>query len=405
LQTSIINRPSSSLQQAYIAVAISFFISGAACSTWLTRIPPIQEHLNIGTGLLGIAFLCLSLGSIAGMKIAGQLAVKVGSKRLIVWATAFMCLTMPVPGIASNFIVLCLSILFFGICLGTVNILMNTLAIELEGQLSRPIMSSMHGLHSIGTMIGAMAGSLMSLLRIEPWMHFSLAAVIFAATIPLSQKWLTAIAENTDGRSKVKTNSAGKTAMTPYLMTLGLIAFCSCWSEGIMADWSGVYFRSVLHTSFEVASYGFVGCCITMSAGRMIGDWLLKRLGPTLLVRGGTAIALTGLILSLSFRQVWVAIAGFSLIGLGLANIVPIAFRAAGNAPNANASESLAMVATISYFSFLIGPPIVGFVAQYYGLRIALAIAIPLLVMIAFFAHATELKQTKQRLETETPIA
>ena len=388
MKTTASGNAQSTPRQAYIAVAISFFITGAAGSTWLARIPFIQEHLKIGNALLGIAFLCLSIGSIAGMKIAGYLAAKLGSKQLIVWSTALMCLIMPVPGLVSDFLMLCLSILLFGIFLGTINILMNTLAVELEKQLEKPIMSSMHGLHSIGTMIGAIIGSLVSMVRMEPWIHFSLAALIFATSLPISQKWLNIIEEKTEIELASENNQQRKVAWTPYLMTLGAVAFCSCWCEGLVADWSGVYFRSVLNTSIELASHGFVGFCITMSLGRMFGDWALKRIGSGLMVRGGIAIALIGIIVSLLSTNLWIAAVGFSLVGLGLANIVPIVFRAAGNALDANPSESLATVASISYFSFLIGPPVEGFVAQYCGLRVALAIAIPLLALIALFAQS-----------------
>jgi MFS family permease len=403
--TETTNPSESALNLAYFAVAISFFVTGATCSSWLARIPPIQEHLGIGAGLLGVVFLVLSLGSLAGMKLAGKLATKCGSKQLIVWATALMCLALPVPGFASNFVVLCLSIFFFGICLGTINILMNTLAVELEHQLNRPVMSSLHGLHSVGTMIGAIIGSLMSIAHVVPALHFSVTAVIIAFTIPLSKKWLVAITEDQEKKPEADNISRITASLTPYLMALALIAFCSCWSEGIMADWSAVYFRSELHTSHEAAPNGFVGFCITMSVGRLLGDWLLKRLGPTLLVRGGGCVALAGLILSLASTSVWLAVAGFSLIGLGLANIVPIVFRAAGNAPNTNASESLATVAALSYFAFLIGPPIVGWVAQYFGLRIALAIALPLLFLITLFANATKLLPTEIVVEEKAPIA
>lgn len=402
MQTSNNKSSQSGLHLAYLAVAISFFVSGAACASWLARIPPIQERLGIGPALLGLAFVFLSLGCMIGMKLAGKWAVTVGSKRLIVWATAFMCVAMPIPGVASNFFVLSLSIFFFGICLGTINIVMNTLAVELEQQLTRPIMSTLHGLHSVGNMAGAIVGSLMSMAHVVPWLHFSITAVIFAATIPLSQRWLVAISEHTGKHAVANTISHAKFSLTPYLMALTLIAFCSCWTEGIMAQWSAVYFRSVLHASNESAPNGFVGFSITMSVGRLLGDWLLKQSGSVILVRGGAFIALTGLILSLSSTSPWIAIAGFSLIGLGLANVVPIVFRAAGNAPDASASESLAIVASISYLSFVVGPLIVGLVAQYFGLKIALAIAIPLLVVITFIAQVTNSKTMTTREEAPT---
>ncbi len=398
------NRTEPALQLAYIAVAISFFISGAACASWLARIPPIQERLGIGAALLGTAFVFLSLGSVIGMKLSGRWAVELGSKKLIVWATALMCLTLPVPGFASNFIILSLSIFFFGICLGTVNILMNTLAVDLEHQLQRPIISTLHGLHSVGSMVGAIIGSFMSMAHVVPWIHFSIAGAVFATTIPLSQKWLVAIAEDKEKPAVAKTLGTFKAFLTPYLLALTLVAFGACWTEGIMADWSAVYFRSVLHSTYEAAPNGFVAFSITMSLGRLTGDWLLKRLGAALLVRGGAVISLTGLVVALSSTTPELAIAGFSFIGLGLANIVPVVFRAAGNVPNTNTSESLATVASISYFSFMIGPPIAGFVAQYFGLRSALAIAIPLLIVIILLAQAAKLVPSQSSIESKTPV-
>src|SRR5262245_18955638 len=376
------------------AVAVFFFINGAVLASWVAHIPAIKTRHMVSDGALGVVLLSMAAGSVLALPVAGWLVGRLGSRVMTATAGIALCLALPLPVVSPSVVLLSLSLGLLGACNGLLDVSMNSQAAEVEHRIGRPIMSSFHALFSLGGFAGAlMAGRTMA-LGIGDVAHVGVAAVVALSAVMLALPGLVSAPAN-DG-------SAGPVVARPYgtLLALGPLALLGLMAEGAMADWSAVYLHDMLGSSPAVAAIGFAAFSLAMAAGRLSGDVLVGRLGARRVLRGSSATAAFGLGLALLVGRPAIGIVGCTLVGLGIANIIPILFSAAARVPGVTSSRALAAVATTGYLGFLAGPPLIGIVAEAAGLAAGLGLVSAACAVIAL--KATALPATRPP-ETRSP--
>jgi len=373
----------SSDNRSRLAVLAVFFTNGALLATWVSRIPAIQEKLSLSEGQLGLVLLGLSVGVLTALAAAGGLSARFGSPKVTIAGALGLCITLPLLAMSPNPILLWIVLFAFGGALSLMDVAMNEQAVLVERAAKKPLMSSFHGAFSIGGLVGALMGAGMAS---EPGqstlLHFLIAAVLFGGLTLIAYPNLMPVShENAE---------KGPVFRLPEraLWGLGVVAFCSAISEGAMTDWSAVYLVQILKTDAGFAALGFAAFSLTMTLGRLTGDWLAKKITPVKIVQFGGLLATLGLATVVSTQTAGIALAGFAAIGLGLANIVPLSFSAAGNYPGIPAAAGIAGVATIGYAGFLAGPPLIGLVAEATSLRIGLGVVLVLAILLIFTGRA-----------------
>lgn len=366
---------------ARLAVAAVFFVVGAVFANWVTRIPAIQEKLELSNGALGVALLGPAVGAVLAMPTTGWLIARVGSRLVTKLMALAYCTSLPLLALAPNLPLLTIALVLFGALFGALDVAMNAQAIAIQQRYRRPIMSSFHGFYSLGGMAGAAVGGLVASLEVDPLAHLLGTALLLGTVALLASRQLLP--------SGVSSVSQGPMFVLPTrsLVNLGIVAFCCMLGEGAIADWSTIYLRQELETGPGLAAAGYAVFSLAMAFCRFTGDWLTQRLGSVWIVRLGGTVAAIGLGLSLLIAHPVVALIGFGCVGVGLSTIVPLVFSAAGHTPGIAPSVALAAVTTTGYFGFLIGPPLIGFVADLLTLRVALGIVVVASAIIAVLAR------------------
>ena len=374
------------LRRAHAGTALVFFVHGASIATWVPRIPAIKERLGLTEGSLGIALLGIAAGALVTMQLVGPLLARYGSRpvtRVAAFANASLLLA---PALAWNLPSLLVGLGLFGVSIGLLDPAMNAHGVVVEQRRGRPIMAGLHSMWSIGGLVGSAAAGLAARAGWDPLLHFTVAAVVLGtvaavATRELLPAEVDAVPVPAAGGDQALGAGGAASRWGRAVLLLGLIGFCSFLAEGTAADWSALYLRE-LGASPGAAAAGFAAFSLCMAAGRLVGDRLTSRFGPVRLVRDGSLVAAGGLGMGVVAGNELVAVAGFGLLGAGLAAVVPIAFSAAGNLGGPG-GVGIARVASLAYLGTLAGPPAVGFTAQATSLRFALLIPVALCVLIA----------------------
>jgi MFS family permease len=402
-----------------VSVTGYFVLYGVILAVWVTRIPAIKRHLGLSDGLLGVALLAIPAGVLLITLIAGRLVDKVGSARVTRAGGVAMPLLLITPALAGSVGWLMGSLLAFGIAAGALNVGMNANGVGVERTSGRRVMNSLHAGYSLGALAGAAAGGLFARAGAGPLPTFVAAALPCAAYAAVAGRWLLSgaaagqpsprpadppPARNLGGarragarapalrgsalRGSALRRSAAPRAMRPatLIAVLGLTGLCALLAEGAAADWSAVYLRDNLGTSAGLAAAGFASFSIAMAAFRLLGDRLAARFGPVTLIRASGAVAAAGLACGLAIGAPVGAIAGFAVLGAGLACITPQIFLAAGHADPARPGHGLARVVGLSYLGMVGGPALIGLVASLVGLPLALGIPVVLSLCVAALA-------------------
>jgi fucose permease len=348
-------------------------------ASWVPHIPAVKAHHAISDGQLGIVLLSMAVGALLALLPAGWLVGRFGSRRMTSVAALGLCLALPLPVLAPSVPLLSAALVVLGALNATLDVSMNAQAVVVELRYGRAIMSSFHGLFSLGGLVGAaVAGATMALGAGDVG-HVVGAAVVSTLAVAAALPGLVASPPR-QASSPVFARPRG------ILLTLGALAFCGLVAEGAMGDWSAVYLHDVVGSSPAVAAAGFAATSLAMAAGRFGGDRLVRRFGAELVLRASAALAAIGLSGALAVGTVWAGVVGCGLVGIGIANVIPILFSAAGRVPGVAAGTALAAVATTGYLGFLAGPPAIGIAADLAGLRVALGIVSALCAAIAIGA-------------------
>jgi hypothetical protein len=361
-------------------VGAVFFLNGLVLASWVPYIPLVKADHGLRDGALGALLLAMAVGAVIVLPLAGWLVGRYGSRRITLLAATALALALPLPLLAPSALLVAIALGLLGAANATLDVAMNAQGVAVEATLGRPVLSGFHGLFSLGGLTGAavavgtMAAGIAALLHVGIVTLGSLAVLLGlrSALLPTPPS--------------VGLRPPGLAWPSRRLLGLGGLSFCALLAEGAMGDWSAVYLHDDLGASPPLAGTAFAAFSLAMAVGRFGGDTLLARLGPARLLRLSGGVAAAGLAAGLLVGRPAAAIAGASLVGLGLANSVPVVFGAAGRMPGIPAGAGLAAVATTGYGGFLAGPPAIGLMADAIGLPVALGLVALACALIAMGA-------------------
>ncbi len=345
-----------------IAIASFFFIAGICFASWASRIPNIKLQLGLSEAALGGLLFALPVGSMTSLPISGWLVSRFGSKRIMQITSLIYPILLIGIGYSNSIIQLACFLFLFGLFGNMMNISVNTQAVGVEHLYKRTIMASFHGVWSLAGFTGAAIGTLIIGLGISPLFHF---IIIASLTICISLIAQRKAIEKDD-------NKAGSTFFAKpdmVLLKLGLIAFCCMAAEGTMFDWSGVYFQKVVHAPASLITLGYAAFMCSMATGRFVGDKLVASFGKKRMLQASGIVIAVGLIIAVVFPSLIIATFGFLLVGFGVSSVVPLVYSQAGKSTKLSPGMALAAVSSIGFLGFLVGPPIIGFIAEAFGLQ------------------------------------
>ena len=374
------------------AVKLIFLSNGFSLATILPHFPWIQRKLEIGDALTGFALLFPAIGAVSMMLLTGNLIQRYSSKRLILVGGILMQFCIPLLLLAPSFTLLATFFFVFGGSTGMMDIAMNTQAARIENIYQRPIMSSFHAVFSLGTLLGGGLTSLLLSLGWTPLEHAGMIAIILLLLIIACGPWLISNEKPSAKKAPLVSFPRGP------VLVLGLLAMMSMIAEGAAMDWSAIYARNLLEASPSQSAAVFTVFALTMTVGRFIGDRLVDHWGPKRMLNYSCSLGAIGLLIGLFSDRLEGAMFGFACLGFGLANSVPVLFSSASRIPGVNPGIGIAGVATLGYFGFLIGPPMIGTIAEFLGLDRALLLIVVFCTLIGIFAGRVNQKATSKQI-------
>jgi Major Facilitator Superfamily len=364
-------------------VGTAFGLHAALYGTWAGRVPAIKHSLGLSDTALGAALFAMAAGTLLGSWWGGGLARRLGPARVVRTAMPGMAAALAASAFAGDVAVLAAALFCFGTLGAIVDVAMNTSAVGVERSLERPLMSGFHGAWSVGLLLGAVGASVAAAAGAGPKAHFTVVAALVAAAGVAALAGLPAPA------APSRSPGASRAAWSAELVVLGAIAFCSFFAEGAAADWSAVYMHDRAGAGPAIAAAAFAGFSVAMAASRLTGDRLAAAVGAATLARGAGITAAAGLGLALAVPLPGAGIAGFVLMGAGLAPIVPLVVSAAGAAAH-GVETAVSRVFLLAYSGSIAGPAAIGFAAGHVALRTALLIPLALIVCIVAGARRVE---------------
>ncbi|MFJ4673234.1 MFS transporter [Kitasatospora purpeofusca] len=377
---------------ARLALTAFFAVDGLLFAAWVVRIPDIRNQVSASHGALGLALLCVSAGAVATMPLVSRLCLRYGSRPITVASLVLLAVSVPLPAHTHSVPALGGVLLLFGAGYGGANVAMNSAAVEIVSELGRPVMPSFHAGYSLGGLLGAGAGGLLAgTLTAAQWLAVAglLGLVVTALAGAALLRSPAARPVGTASTTAASSGRAGAGAGRVLVLLLGLTAFCTAYGEGAIADWTTVHLTDDVQAGAQAAAAGYVAYALAMTTGRIGGTWLSVRLGQNRVMLLGGFTASAGMLLAALAPLVPLALAGFVLVGLGLANLFPLAIARAGAA---GGPRGVALASTLGYGGMLIGPPVIGFLADATSLPLALttvavAAAVAALLPLAVRRH------------------
>jgi len=369
----------------FITIGLIFSVNSILFGSWITRLPEVQNRLQIGEGELGIALLGLPLGSILIMPFMGWIIHKLGDGRATLFSGIFFCIVSTFPVLAPTYELLFFSMMAVGISTGSMDIAMNASAAAIEKRYSQVIMSTCHGMWSIGGMLGAGTTSLLVWLQVDAEMHILLLAGFLLFIVWIVRPILLSVKEET-------VSNVVFSVPTGPLIGLAAIGFCVMLGEGAIADWSAVYLKNTLQADAFYSGLGYAGFSLTMAMGRFYGDRIIERWGSRRLVMAGAVIGIIGMTMGLIPNDPLYVVIGFTIAGLGFSCLIPAVYIAASRMPGRIPGASLAAVAGFGYFGLLIGPPTIGMIAEFTGLAAGLSVVVVLLMIVLLLSGYVRFK-------------
>jgi MFS family permease len=389
------------LRRARVAVLIHFIVLGASTATWSARLPAIKSELHLTDFRLSLALFAVPAGSVLTLALSGRITDKFGAVRVLRLAGLLVPVVLVLIGLPANLPLLMVVLACYGAAAGLLDVSMNACGARLEVAYGRPILSSLHAGYSIAGLAGAGIGGIFAWLDLGPLPTFITAGalVISAAIVAGREVVLPPIVPHAEQPDAPPLLSARRISIV--IAILGLLALCGQLGEGAAGDWSAVYLHTNLHSSAGVAAMGLAAFSITMAAGRVVGDRLAARFGSVALVRVSGLVAGSGLGLGVLVPVPAVAIAGFALLGAGLAGIFPQIVSSAARLDPERAGSNIGRIASVAYMGLLGGPVAIGGLAAGVGLRNALLLPAALALVVTLFAGV--MRQDSARTPSPSP--
>lgn len=367
---------------AWRAVAAMFILNGALFGIWASRIPAVRDHLGLTHEALGYGLLFMAAGAVSSFPVTGRLTDRFGAVSITRVIAVLYTLSLILLAMAGSFWALAGFLFVFGAFHGSMDVAMNAWAAEVEHAYDKPVMSSFHAMWSLGAGLGALSGYGAVQMGLTVMQHFLLmGGIVVALTLALSRVRWTSRKASSSGAAVFALPSGA-------LILVGFTALCGALGEGAVADWSAIFLRDVTGAEESIAALGYAVFSVTMVAFRLAGGFVISRFGPVATARFGGVCAAMGVFTVVSTAEPALALIGFALMGIGYAVIMPLAFSRAASDLNVPPGQAIASVATLAYGGLLIGPPLIGFLAEMLTLRLAFAALLPLAVLIVLLSGA-----------------
>lgn len=357
-----------------LAIMAFYFAQGLCFASWASRIPDIKSELEITDGTLGSILFAIPIGQLLAMPFSGYIISKYGSINTLVVSLMFYVLILIGIGYSETPMQLSGLLVLFGIAGNFFNISVNTQGVYIEDYYRRPIMGTFHGGWSIAGFCGALFGLLAINLHINPFYHFSGIAVIVLTITILNFRFLFPDIKKSPKVPSQKEKGFKLKKPEKLLILLGIVGFCGMASEGAMFDWSGVYFQDVVQVPKKLVPLGYTAFMIMMATGRFVADKLIIEYGRRRVLQVCGITISTGLFIAVLFPNIIACTLAFMIIGLGVSCVIPIVYSVAGKEAKVPANIALVIVSSISFIGFLIGPPVIGYVAEIANLRYSYAL-------------------------------
>lgn len=367
------------VRRARAATAAVFFLNGFGFANWVPRLAEVKARVGLDEAGFGLTLLMLAIGALVAMPAVGAAVGRYGSRRPTAASLLLFMLAPVAWSLAPGPVLLGLGFLAIGAMAGALDVAMNAQAVDVERAAGRPVMSALHGMFSLGGLTGALASGVIIGLGLPLPLHMALVALVTLPPGLLACAFMLA--------DEAPAPAGGPAFALPGrgLIPIGVIAFAALLIEGAIADWSAIYLRESLDADARLAAWAFAAFQLTMAGGRFMGDRLIQRFGRVRLARMGGLLAALGVAGLLLLGQPWAAIAGFALVGLGIAATFPMTISAAAEGES-RPGHAVAAIATLGYTGFLIGPPTIGGLASLISLPLALFLLPALAVLIAILA-------------------
>ncbi|MDP5121696.1 MAG: MFS transporter, partial [Spirosomaceae bacterium] len=365
-----------------VAISAFFFVNGFLYANLMARIPEVQSFFGISNSTLGTLLFMVAIGAMVALPLTGWLTLKFGSDKIVKIAAVLFCVSVPLIVLQSN---IWLAVLFgslTGAFMGAMDVCMNGQAVYVERLYKRPINSSFHATFSIGVALGAATGGLFSKYEFSLFNHLLILSILGIGVVIFASFFTV---EDLETGKKHGVEEGGFRLPTKAILPLGVIAFCSMTGEGSLTDWSAMFMNKVVGQDVTFSAVAFGVYATGMTIGRVFGDKIRASFGDRKLLIYNTLLAFAGLSISILFATPYVTLLGFFVVGLGVANIVPIIFSLAGNTPGVNPTVGISMVTSIGYTGFFVGPPTIGYLSDIFNLRIGFTFTLLLFFVMLIF--------------------
>ncbi|MEW9617362.1 MFS transporter [Shinella sp. S4-D37] len=375
-----------------LAVSGLFLLNGMFAGAWAPKIPEFAGRLSLSESGLGLMIMCFGIGSLVLMPVAGILIAHYGTMRIVKGAAVLFLSTMLLLSVTTTVPLGALAVFLFGGLMGAMDVAMNGNAVEVERSMRRAIMSSCHAFWSLGAFLGAATGGVL-IEMIGVMGHAVLLTVL--GVVMLAFLWpfvLHDAPHPSEERAKVRL------PMTPLPWLIGLMALFSMVPEGAILDWGALYMRDELGASLAVSGLAFGAFSLTMATMRFAGDHVRDRFGAVKTLRFCTVMAMVGMVISGMAPNAFVAVLGFAICGIGISNMVPIAFSAAGNLPGFAQGVALSVATVMGYSGALFAPSVIGFIAEHTGFSIIFTLLPALFVVVLLLSHHAVHADVRERL-------
>lgn len=379
-----------SIVKARTATQLIFLVCGLGMASWAPMVPYAKDRLGLNDADLGLLLLLLGAGAMLMMPTSGWLVSRFGSRLIIGCSVVVMACTLPLLLLLTSTAAMAVTLFIFGASIGTIDVAMNTHGVQVQNLYDKPIMSSLHGLFSVGGLFGSLGLGFLIKLGLNPMYAIVSIAVLMVLITLTYYQFLFAADRERAIIAKFSTSDREPTEGNPRrgwwqgsVLFLGVMCFAVFLAEGAILDWSAIFLRDTKGIASEFAGIGYAAFSVAMAIMRLVGDKLVTRLTGKTVVVGGSILGAIGVLIAILSPWAAGSLVGFVLLGLGVANSVPIFFSAAGTLTDVAPTVSLSAITTIGYTGLLAGPALLGFIAQRFSLSAALGFVALLLLMVA----------------------
>jgi len=378
------------------ALFVIFGLCGLSMASWASRIPAVKQALQVSTSSMGILIFGIAAGSIVGLLASSHVIARIGARRTIAVVLTVGAIGFAVAGfgvsIGPSYAVVMIGLIVFGSMFSICDVAMNLQGAVNERVLGRSIMPVFHAFFSFGTVIGAALGAAAEAIHLPIVMHLLIVALVFAAGALVSSRFLQSehiIAEDAVAHDDHSKTWQGRLSIwrDPRTLIIGLIVLGMAFTEGSANDWLALAMVDGHDTTKATGALVLGIFVASMTIGRLAGVPLLDRYGRVPVLRGSAVLAAIGLIMVIFVPVLWISIVGVVFWGLGASLGFPVGMSAAADDPK-TAAARVSAVATIGYFAFLVGPPVIGFLGQHFGLLHALLVVLVLVALAGLASGA-----------------